>query len=122
MAPGVRIAQGVAELVVLALTVVLAVVSFKGPMLRKFGLDPVAAKIWARVAAGVIGVVGTVLVGIPNYIEWALQGEVHKFPDFGEFLNKGYLDRIAWPGNNAVRFTPIAVQFANGLQIAIEPT
>jgi hypothetical protein len=121
VAPGVRIAQGVAELVVLALTVVLAVVSFKGPFLRKLGLDPVAAKIWARVAAGAIGVVGTVLVGIPNYIEWALQGEVHKFPDFSEFLNKGYLDRIAWPGNDAVRFTPTAVQFANGLQITIEP-
>jgi Clostridium P-47 protein len=119
--PWVTGVQAAAESLVLALTAALAVVSFRGPLMRQLDLDTQAARIWARVIAAVFAVVGTTLVGIPNYIEWALQGQVHSFPDFGKFLNKAYLDRIGWPGGETTQFQPTTVSFANGLQIAIEP-
>jgi hypothetical protein len=120
--PWVTALQAVGEALVLALSAALAVVSFRGPLMRQAGLDSTAAKIWARVIAAVFALVGTALVNVPSYIEWALQGEVHRFPDFGSFLNKAYLDRIVWPGQGPTQFTTTAVRFANGLQIAIEPT
>jgi len=117
---GLQLAGDIAALLLASLA---AAFMPKSKWLKKtLKLSSKGAKILSKIIGGVIAaVVLGLLANIPSYIESALQGEVHRFPDFGKFLNKAYLDRIGWPGRAKVQFTPTAVRFANGLQIAIEP-
>jgi hypothetical protein len=119
MSTGAEIAEAAASFVVAALAAALTVYSFKGPLQKlDFKLGGIAVKIWARIAAAALLLVGEALANIPGWIDLAVKGETRHIPDFSPVLNSG-LAGISWPGVDAT-LEPVAGAFANGLMVTIE--
>ena len=117
---GLAVAQAVIGIIVVAITAVLAVKGFKGPLARRLKLSPQSAKVWARILAAGFGLIGAATVTGPDWMKAIMDGRTHDIPGFGPVLTAG-LGGISWPGIGATPFHAESGQFANGMLITIDP-
>lgn len=118
--PGYVIGAEIAAAFLDVAAIALGVLTVKGPLIENKKLSTTAAKYTARAIAAATGIGGIGLHMSPLLVEWVLQAEPNKIPDFGVTLNVG-LGRISWPAAQATRFVPVEGHFANGMVVTIDP-
>ncbi len=105
--------------IVLLGSIILGVVGFRGP-LQRCGLSAQGAKVWSRVIAAIVAVVGLTVALVPQIITWAREGQVKNIPDIGPLINTP-LRRISWPGGMKTKFVARDGRFANGILLTVDP-